>query len=139
MNKRREASFVSAVCGFPKDFARGRIRKGQFGDDAWFSAKFKAVEVIGKVLDETSLVDDVGEKKKKRGVKEREKKKDKSFLLSFNRKDLLRFDFVITDCKRIFKLESSIRFTIPLNDRRRDFVAQILNGNSGNFFSSLSY
>ncbi|XP_015519611.1 protein phosphatase PTC7 homolog [Neodiprion pinetum] len=46
-NKRREASFVSAVCGFPKDFARGRIRKGQFGDDAWFNAKFKTVEVLG--------------------------------------------------------------------------------------------
>lgn len=49
MNKRREASFISAVCGFPKDFARGRIRKGQFGDDAWFSAKFKTVEVIGNI------------------------------------------------------------------------------------------
>lgn len=49
MNKRREASFISAVCGFPKDFSRGRIRKGQFGDDAWFSAKFKTVEVIGNV------------------------------------------------------------------------------------------
>ena len=49
MNKRREASFISAVCGFPKDFTRGRIRKGQFGDDAWFSAKFKTVEVIGNV------------------------------------------------------------------------------------------
>ncbi|XP_068985860.1 protein phosphatase PTC7 homolog isoform X2 [Bombus flavifrons] len=47
VNKRREASFISAVCGFPKDFTRGRIRKGQFGDDAWFSAKFKTVEVIG--------------------------------------------------------------------------------------------
>lgn len=49
VNKRREASFISAVCGFPKDFARGRIRKGQFGDDAWFSAKFKTVEVIGNI------------------------------------------------------------------------------------------
>ena len=49
VNKRREASFISAVCGFPKDFTRGRIRKGQFGDDAWFSAKFKTVEVIGNV------------------------------------------------------------------------------------------
>ncbi|KOX72941.1 Protein phosphatase PTC7 like protein [Melipona quadrifasciata] len=47
VNKRREASFISAVCGFPKDFTRGRIRKGQFGDAAWFSAKFKTVEVIG--------------------------------------------------------------------------------------------
>jgi len=47
-SKRCEASLVSAVCGFPKDFARGRIRRGQFGDDAWFTAKFKAAEVIGK-------------------------------------------------------------------------------------------
>ncbi|CAD6215854.1 GSCOCG00000670001-RA-CDS [Cotesia congregata] len=45
--KKREASLVSAVCGFPKDLSRGRIRKGQFGDDAWFTAKFKALEVIG--------------------------------------------------------------------------------------------
>lgn len=49
--KRCEASsFISAVCGFPKDFARGRTLKGQFGDDAWFSAKFKAIEVLGKML-----------------------------------------------------------------------------------------
>lgn len=77
MNKRREASFVSAVCGFPKDFARGRIRKGQFGDDAWFSAKFKAVEVIGKVFDDTSLVDDVREKKKRKRKEERKKEREK--------------------------------------------------------------
>ena len=50
ISKCREASLVSAVCGFPKDFARGRVRKGQFGDDAWFSAKFKAVEVIGEFV-----------------------------------------------------------------------------------------
>lgn len=50
---RREASLISAVCGFPKDFKRGRMRRGQFGDDAWFSAKFKTGEVIGeKKMDE---------------------------------------------------------------------------------------
>lgn len=47
-SRRREASFISAVCGFPKDFARSRIRKGQFGDDAWFTAKFRTAEVIGE-------------------------------------------------------------------------------------------
>lgn len=47
---KREATLASAVCGFPKDMIRGRIRKGQFGDDAWFNAKFKAIEVIGKYI-----------------------------------------------------------------------------------------
>ncbi|KAG5314905.1 PPTC7 phosphatase, partial [Pseudoatta argentina] len=46
-SRRHEASLVSAVCGFPKDFARSRIRRGQFGDDAWFTAKFRTTEVIG--------------------------------------------------------------------------------------------
>lgn len=45
--KSREASLVSAVCGFPKNFGHEKIKKGQFGDDAWFNAKFKSVEVIG--------------------------------------------------------------------------------------------
>jgi len=47
--RRREASLVSAVCGFPKDFARSRIRRGQFGDDAWFTARFRMAEVIGEI------------------------------------------------------------------------------------------
>lgn len=47
-SRRREASLISAVCGFPKELSRSRIRKGQFGDDAWFTAKFKTAEVIGE-------------------------------------------------------------------------------------------
>lgn len=27
---------------------RSRIRRGQFGDDAWFTAKFRTAEVIGE-------------------------------------------------------------------------------------------
>lgn len=38
---------VSVVCGFPKDIANGRTRKGQFGDDAWFSTHFNNADVIG--------------------------------------------------------------------------------------------
>ncbi|TGZ47424.1 Uncharacterized protein DBV15_00090 [Temnothorax longispinosus] len=51
--RRRETSLVSAVCGFPKDFARSRIRRGQFGDDAWFTARFRTAEVIGGRLPAT--------------------------------------------------------------------------------------
>lgn len=39
---------VSVVCGFPKDIANGRTRKGQFGDDAWFSTNFSNADVIGE-------------------------------------------------------------------------------------------
>lgn len=39
---------VSVVCGFPKDIANGRTRKGQFGDDAWFSTNFNNADVIGE-------------------------------------------------------------------------------------------
>uniref|UniRef100_A0A6M2DKC7 Protein phosphatase n=1 Tax=Xenopsylla cheopis TaxID=163159 RepID=A0A6M2DKC7_XENCH len=46
-NVKREPHFVSVVCGFPKDFSSASIRKGQFGDDAWFAAKNKCVDVIG--------------------------------------------------------------------------------------------
>lgn len=38
---------VSVVCGFPKDIANGRTRRGQFGDDAWFSTNFNNADVIG--------------------------------------------------------------------------------------------
>ncbi|KAH9644885.1 hypothetical protein HF086_007973 [Spodoptera exigua] len=38
---------VSVVCGFPKDIANGRTRKGQFGDDAWFSTNSSNADVIG--------------------------------------------------------------------------------------------
>lgn len=50
VNRKRESHLVSAVCGFPKDFVNSRLKKGQFGDDAWFSAKYKTADVIGKLI-----------------------------------------------------------------------------------------
>ncbi|XP_039292442.1 protein phosphatase PTC7 homolog [Nilaparvata lugens] len=47
VSRKREPQFLSAVCGFPKEFANARIKKGQFGDDAWFTAKFKTADVLG--------------------------------------------------------------------------------------------
>lgn len=37
----------TALAGFPKDFSIVRHMKGQFGDDASFTAKHKSVEVLG--------------------------------------------------------------------------------------------
>lgn len=54
--KSREASLVSGVCGFPKTYQPGHLIKGQFGDDAWFSAKFKAAEVIGLLITFLSIL-----------------------------------------------------------------------------------
>lgn len=48
LSRKREPHILSAVCGFPKDFTNARLKKGQFGDDAWFSAKSKTSDVIGK-------------------------------------------------------------------------------------------
>ena len=48
VNRRHESRIVSAVCGFPKELAHARLKKGQFGDDAWFIAKYKSADVIGK-------------------------------------------------------------------------------------------
>lgn len=45
-NRKRDSHLVYAVCGFPKDFSTAKFRKGQFGDDAWFAAKYKTVDVI---------------------------------------------------------------------------------------------
>lgn len=47
VNKKREPSFLYAVCGFPKDSSRKLPIQGKFGDDAWFSAKGKATDVLG--------------------------------------------------------------------------------------------
>ncbi|XP_071445837.1 protein phosphatase PTC7 homolog [Hetaerina americana] len=47
LSRKREPHLVSAVCGFPKDYANTRLKKGQFGDDAWFSAKYKSADAIG--------------------------------------------------------------------------------------------
>lgn len=48
VSSRKHPYLVSVVCGFPKDIANGRTRKGQFGDDAWFSANSSNADVIGK-------------------------------------------------------------------------------------------
>lgn len=48
VNRKRDSHLVSAVCGFPKDFFFSALRKGKFGDDAWFSAKYKTADVIGE-------------------------------------------------------------------------------------------
>ena len=50
VSRKREPHLVHAVCGFPKDFAQAKLKKGQFGDDAWFHAYNKASDVIGKSL-----------------------------------------------------------------------------------------
>ena len=39
---------ITAVAGLPKDFSIVRHMKGQFGDDACFTAKHKSVEAVGK-------------------------------------------------------------------------------------------
>ena len=57
--KKREPHFLSVVCGFPKDFAQAKQKKGQFGDDAWFSAKIKSADVLGRcefVLNQFSFI-----------------------------------------------------------------------------------
>lgn len=46
--QKREPHILSAVCGFPKDFKHAKLRKGQFGDDAWFFSKSKTADVFGK-------------------------------------------------------------------------------------------
>lgn len=38
---------VSAVSGFPKDQVNAKCRKGQFGDDSWFIARYKTADVMG--------------------------------------------------------------------------------------------
>ncbi|KAJ3645640.1 hypothetical protein Zmor_023281 [Zophobas morio] len=42
-----DPQLVSAVCGFPKERGIQRLIKGQFGDDAWFTAKHKSADVLG--------------------------------------------------------------------------------------------
>lgn len=48
VSRKREPHLVHAVCGFPKDFTQAILKKGQFGDDAWFHALSKTTDVIGK-------------------------------------------------------------------------------------------
>lgn len=47
LSKKKDTKLVSVVCGFPKDLVNTKVKKGQFGDDAWFSAKFKSADVLG--------------------------------------------------------------------------------------------
>ncbi|XP_047991144.1 protein phosphatase PTC7 homolog [Leguminivora glycinivorella] len=47
VSSKKHPYLVSVVCGFPKDIVNGRTRKGQFGDDAWFSSQFHNADVIG--------------------------------------------------------------------------------------------
>lgn len=42
-----EPQLVTAWSGFPKDFSNAIVRKGQFGDDAYFIARHKTVDVLG--------------------------------------------------------------------------------------------
>ncbi|XP_074039517.1 protein phosphatase PTC7 homolog isoform X2 [Leptinotarsa decemlineata] len=45
--RKTEPQLVSAVCGFSKRRKIQRLIKGQFGDDAWFTAKYKTADVLG--------------------------------------------------------------------------------------------
>ncbi|XP_030751292.1 protein phosphatase PTC7 homolog [Sitophilus oryzae] len=47
LQQKTEPFLVSAVCGFSKERKIQRLVKGQFGDDAWFSAKCKSADVLG--------------------------------------------------------------------------------------------
>lgn len=48
IQRKTEPHLVSAVCGFSKERKIQRLIKGQFGDDAWFTAKYKTADVLGK-------------------------------------------------------------------------------------------
>lgn len=49
VQKKYEPHILSVVSGFPKEISSySKVKKGQFGDDAWFSAKFKTADVLGK-------------------------------------------------------------------------------------------
>ncbi|KAK9511516.1 hypothetical protein O3M35_000155 [Rhynocoris fuscipes] len=47
LQKKREPNILSVVSGFPKELSKSKVKKGQFGDDAWFSAKVKSADVLG--------------------------------------------------------------------------------------------
>lgn len=48
LQRKTDPHIVSAVCGFPKERMIQRLIKGQFGDDAWFTAKYKTADVLGQ-------------------------------------------------------------------------------------------
>ncbi|KAJ8923115.1 hypothetical protein NQ315_001668 [Exocentrus adspersus] len=47
VQRKTEPYLVSAVSGFSKERKIQRLIKGQFGDDAWFTAKYKSSDVLG--------------------------------------------------------------------------------------------
>lgn len=47
VNKKLEPHILSAVSGFPKNLNGSKLKQGKFGDDAWFSAKWKTSDVLG--------------------------------------------------------------------------------------------
>ncbi|CAB0001231.1 unnamed protein product [Nesidiocoris tenuis] len=48
LKNKREPHILSVVSGFPKELSKTtKFRKGQFGDDAWFSARVKSADVLG--------------------------------------------------------------------------------------------
>lgn len=53
VQRKTDPHIISAVCGFPKERVFKRLIKGQFGDDAWFSAKSKSADVLGQNRDIT--------------------------------------------------------------------------------------
>lgn len=48
LQQKTEPHLVSAVCGFSKDKRIRKLVHGQFGDDAYFTAKYKSSDVLGK-------------------------------------------------------------------------------------------
>lgn len=57
VQRKPEAHLVSAVCGFSKERKIQRLIKGQFGDDAWFTAKYKTTDVLGNYVFITDLIE----------------------------------------------------------------------------------
>ncbi|KAJ8986176.1 hypothetical protein NQ317_005650 [Molorchus minor] len=47
VQRKTDPHLISAVCGFSKERKFQRLIKGQFGDDAWFTAKYKTADVLG--------------------------------------------------------------------------------------------
>lgn len=41
--------FISAVCGFPKDFLASKHKPGKYGEDSWFKTSTNCADVIGKI------------------------------------------------------------------------------------------
>lgn len=46
-SRKSDPYLVSAVCGFSKERKIQRLIKGQFGDDAWFTARYTSADVLG--------------------------------------------------------------------------------------------